>query len=364
MHVGEASKDNLASRSRHCLKTLTYAAPENSVSAFLEDLSLYVRNNDIEVVLPMSDLTTHVLLGNRDKLPPLRLPCADLNSYEQVSDKKQLLALAENLGIPAPRSVSYDPAVDAIDPGQLPFSYPVVLKPAHSCIPVNDGYLRTTVKIAHSPDEFNKLRKQYDWFERLPFLVQEFVPGYGQGVFAFFSEGLPRALFAHRRIREKPPSGGVSVLSESIDVDPVLEKMSIELLESVAWDGAAMVEFRITPDGNPFLMEINGRFWGSLALAVKCGVDFPLMAYRLACGEKIEPQNKYQVGIRNRWLLGDLDHLYLLCRDSSPDIRFVDKAMAVVRFLNLFPRKTHYEVLTLDDLSPFIFELRRYLTPR
>src|SRR5678815_3849630 len=35
-----------------------------------------------------------------------------------------------------------------------------------------------------------------------------------------------------------------------------------------------MVEFRVGPDG-PALMEINGRVWGSIPLAVAAGMDFP-----------------------------------------------------------------------------------------
>ena len=37
-----------------------------------------------------------------------------------------------------------------------------------------------------------------------------------------------------------------------------------------------MVEFKLDArDGVAKLMEINGRFWGSLQLAVDAGVDFP-----------------------------------------------------------------------------------------
>jgi hypothetical protein len=36
-----------------------------------------------------------------------------------------------------------------------------------------------------------------------------------------------------------------------------------------------MVEFKDDGVNPPCLMEINGRFWGSLQLAIDAGVDFP-----------------------------------------------------------------------------------------
>ena len=99
----------------------------------------------------------------------------------------------------------------------------------------------------------------------------------------------PIAWFAHRRIREKPPSGGVSVLCESVAVDPMLKEYAERLLRAAEYRGVAMVEFRIGTDGRPYLMEVNARFWGSLQLAIDCGVDFPWLYYQMLMGEKVEP---------------------------------------------------------------------------
>ncbi len=111
------------------------------------------------------------------------------------------------------------------------------------------------------------------------------MPGPGVGVFLLLWEGKLRAAFAHRRLREKPPSGGVSVYRESIALDPVLLERSRRLLESFGWQGVAMVEYKIDErTGTPILMEINGRFWGSLQLAVDAGVDFPRLLIECAEG--------------------------------------------------------------------------------
>ena len=192
-----------------------------------------------------------------------------------------------------------------------------------------------------------------------PWVIQEFIPGHGQGVFSLYDKGSPMAFFAHQRLREKPPSGGVSVLSESVPVEAELGGYARLLLDSTGWHGVAMVEFRVTPDGRPFLMEINTRFWGSLQLAIDAGVDFPWLLYRVASGDKIEPVEEYKNGTRLRWLLGDLDHLYLVLRD--PAYSSLEKLKTFTAFLTPSPLITRHEVNRWHDMGPSWWELKQYV---
>jgi len=119
-------------------------------------------------------------------------------------------------------------------------------------------------------------------------LVQEYLPGHGEAVFLLADAGRTLASFAHRRLREKPPSGGVSVLREAIAPDPKLLAAAERLLAELAFTGVAMVEFRRTPDGRAALMEVNPRLWGSLQLAVDAGVDFASLLVALHRGARPE----------------------------------------------------------------------------
>jgi len=48
-----------------------------------------------------------------------------------------------------------------------------------------------------------------------------------------------------------------------------------------------MVEYKIdSASGTPYLMEINGRFWGSVQLAIDAGVDFPRLLVECALGRE------------------------------------------------------------------------------
>ena len=100
--------------------------------------------------------------------------------------------------------------------------------------------------------------------------------------------------------------------------------MAHRILESVGWHGVAMVEFKVTAEGTPYLIEVNGRFWGSLQLAIDSGVDFPWLLYQLANGTKVDEVTGYAVGVTWRWLLGDFTRLckVLLGNGSSPSSSF------------------------------------------
>jgi predicted ATP-grasp superfamily ATP-dependent carboligase len=181
------------------------------------------------------------------------------------------------------------------------------------------------------------------------------------------NQGEPIVQFAHRRLREKPPSGGVSVFRESIALPQVMTDYAIRLLQHVHWHGVAMVEFKVDQQtGEPMLMEINGRFWGSLQLAIDAGVDFPYLLYKLFTGQEIPPNaTDYQIGVTSRWLLGDLDHLYsrLFKSDTSSSSlppNLSSKLKTLQNFCRFYQRNMYYEVLRPHDLSPFIYELKQY----
>ena len=103
-------------------------------------------------------------------------------------------------------------------------------------------------------------------------------------------------------MQQYPNSGGPSTSRVSINNEELVD-MSVRLLQHLNWHGVAMVEWKIDPDSNvPKLLEINPRFWGSLELAIRAGVNFPLLYARAASGEKLEPENKYNEGIICRWV--------------------------------------------------------------
>jgi hypothetical protein len=193
-----------------------------------------------------------------------------------------------------------------------------------------------------------------------PLLLQERIEGPGVGVFACYDRGKVVALFSHKRIRERPPWGGVSVLSESAALPPKARDFAVALLDDLRWHGVAMVEFKHDRrDDTPKLMEINGRFWGSLQLAIDAGVDFPSLLLQSVRGEPFAPQPAYDIGARSRWLWGDVDNLLLSLSGGGPGPG-VGRWRALRDFAAGAGPRGQYENPRLDDLRPFLYETRRW----
>jgi len=139
--------------------------------------------------------------------------------------------------------------------------------------------------------------------------------------------------------------------------------MAERILDYVGWHGVAMVEFKVSSDGTPYLMEVNGRFWGSLQLAVDAGVDFPWLLYQLARGIEPDQVKDYAIGVRCRWLLGDLARLCKVIANGkeSACLPRPAKFRSLLQFLNFFESSLRYEVNRWDDVKPFLFELGQSL---
>src|SRR5262249_8133996 len=194
--------------------------------------------------------------------------------------------------------------------------YPVVIKPRSSQEYVG-GALRTTGAPRYARDS-KELVVAWDELSRRcgSALVQEFVDGAGVGYFALMREGELRAEFAHRRIRDVRPTGSGSSLRVSIALPPRVREAALAILTALEWHGVAMVEFRMTSDGTPVFMEVNGRFWNSLALPIAAGIDFPALVAALAVDGDVAVAGAYRIGVRCRWLLGDMRHLVEVWRGA------------------------------------------------
>lgn len=361
VRVGANTLDSLAGASRHCQARVCYPDPDRYGQAFVDFIGDYVAHEAVDVLLPVTDITTLTIDAHRARMPSgCALPFPDLDTVKTVADKAAMMALAEQLGVDIPRTLTLGSAADPAASAQN-LNFPLVIKPCKSRVATETGWIYTAVSYAHDAAELQRLLGNLDP-RVFPVLLQEKIVGPGMGVFICANRGRVLAGFAHQRLREKPPSGGVSVLRESVALDPLAFEFSARLLEELKWDGVAMVEFkRDVRDGRPKLMEINGRFWGSLQLAIDAGVDFPRLLIDSLERLPEQPQLDYRTGVRTRWLWGDIDALMLrLFRpaaqlDLPPDA--VSKAHYLRDFLASFiDPATRLEVERLSDLGPAVYE--------
>jgi predicted ATP-grasp superfamily ATP-dependent carboligase len=355
--AADSTTDAVGGSSRFCHKYLQNPSLSDSPSEYIKWLNQAVRKYHIDFIFPMTEKSSQLLLMQDPKSISAQLPFANYATVMSLSHKGKLTKLAQSVDVPCPASRHYNTAAE-VDLGTIDI-YPVVIKPCLSRIWEKDKWTDTVVQIAYNREQLADLLRSTPWLTSHEFMLQEFIPGFGAGLFALYNKGKPVCFFSHKRIREKPPQGGVSVLSESVALDPLLLDNAKKLLDAAHWHGVAMVEFRVATDGTPYLMEVNTRFWGSLQLAIDAGVDFPKLLFQITCGEKVEPLPPYKIGIRLRWLLGDLDSLYLTLKNSSFSTK--DKLLAILRFFAPDFRSTRHEVNRWGDLKPAITELKQYV---
>ncbi len=324
--------------------------------AFLEWLDELLTQTKFYAIFPCTEISSQLLLMNPEVTSHCKIPFASYETVMSLTNKGQLMKLANRVGVKTPSSAHFTSALD-VNLEKIS-RYPIVIKPVLSQLWKKDHWQHTVVKIAHSKTELDTILKQTRWLQDSPFMLQEFVEGYGAGIFAIYNRGKPIAFFQHQRLREKPPQGGVSVLSKSAPLDPFLLKNAKTLLDKVKWHGVAMVEFRIATDGTPYLMEVNTRFWGSLQLAIDAGVDFPKLLYRITFGKKVSGDVQYNQKTKLRWLLGDFDSLYLVLKSSNYTLK--EKINRIVQFLTPDFKNTRHQVARRGDWRPGIEELKQY----
>lgn len=360
--VMASSRTSLAGASRFAAERAMVPDPDREPESFCAALETLANRSEPMMWLPMTDASLTLVSSIRERLGGALLPFPDASALGTAWDKEKTLTAAATAGLATPETVVLDSREAAIRAENQ--SFPAVLKPRHSRWRAPDGSLRTGM--VERVDRAQDLRAAWERLDaQIPSpLLQQFIPGAGMGVFALAEHGRVIATFAHRRLREFPPSGGVSVLRESIAVPDNLAEASASLLASLRWHGVAMIEFRVDArDGTPYVMEINPRFWGSLQLAIDAGVDFPALLYRMAVGEALGPVGPGRVGVRSRWVLGDLNHLWLRLKPNRRRSPLAPgtpgRFGAIARFLNPFAGRP--EVWRLSDPRPAFHEIRLYV---
>lgn len=353
--VGGDSERTIASVSRYCGGAVRLAGRAEGPEALGRSLVRAVRSIEPAMVVGVADATIEVLHHRATDLLPAALPPPSASAYFAASDKVALFRSCRTLGIPVPEGIVAEggavPAPDALQA----LGSPLVVRPARSWRVAQGTWIRGSVSYEPSARAL-AARVAIDEALRFPYLIQRRVSGEGCGLFLLADDGTIRRLFAHRRLREKPPEGGVSTLCVSVRPPTDLVDLSARWAAASRWSGVAMLEFkRDATTGQPYLLEVNARPWGSMALPIAAGVDFP--------GEWIGGRpaaidgsgSEYADGMRMRWWWGDVDHFLIRGkgRAGSRGMRLL-RAMGSAVVSGPWPET--WDTVRRDDPVPFLLE--------
>lgn len=281
-----------------------------------------------------------------------------------VLDKGRTLALASGCGIDVPES--WQPvAGENFAQYAETLTYPVVAKWADppEMVHILAQHGLSLIKAEHIFDKeaLLALLDRYTPLREWP-IIQPFCAGVGFGQMLHMAGARASLKFQHRRIHEWPPEGGVSTLCESVPLDRHTHQMekSEGLLKAIGWSGPAMVEYRHDPEtGKYWLMEVNGRFWGSLPLAQHCGAEFAWEQYRhMILGETGDaPRNLDQR--RARFMIPETRRLIrvLFGREPIPNFRRTPLKDLLGYITGFIDPRMRYFVFAADDVRPFFHDL-------
>lgn len=351
----------ISSFSKYAKQVVFYTNPIIEPDQFVEDILVFLKNNTVDLVIPVTEKTLIPLAKRKQEVEQFTVLAApNENVLELVCDKNKTFALAENIGIPVPRSIVVSTLSD-LDGIADKLDFPIVIKPSRS-IADGKGDIRVKLVVQYAFSQQELRDKCISILPFAPVVVQEYFRGAGVGVEVLANKGEIIYAFQHKRLHELPLTGGGSCLRESVPIDPKLLDHSQKIIKALNWQGVAMIEFKHCEKTNDCrLMEINGRFWGSLPLAVNAGADFPYYLYQLLVLEEKTQAKSAAIGVKSRKLKEDIYWflVVLFRREKSPLVVWPTASQLLFDIASVFSRRHYFDSWSGDDLKPWFEDLSR-----
>jgi predicted ATP-grasp superfamily ATP-dependent carboligase len=346
----DTTDDTAAFHSRWC--SLAAVIPDfyGDSDAHVDVLIDLLRRHPSAVVIPTADGSIEALRRRRSDVEKyVRLAMASEDALEAAINKEQTLRIAADLGIAIPRGAPIHEMVD-VSAALNEVGYPAVIKPIQSWVE-HDGVGARLICEAVLNEAEAKRKVEDILAAGGSAVAQQWLPGARESINLMYADGVFWGRFAQVAHRMLPPLGGSSVLRESIPLPVDATDDAERLIRAINLEGYSEIEFRRDAAGRPVLMEINPRLSGSLEIAVRAGVDFPLLLYQWASGESLSRMDTYRIGLRVRWLGGDIRYLKeTFASQGRPDV--VPVARALGSFAVDFLRPTAYDYLDMHDMRP------------
>jgi predicted ATP-grasp superfamily ATP-dependent carboligase len=328
--------------SRYCHEKHVCPSPRTHKAEFQRWLLDFLDRGNIDMLFSLGHYGAPAVSEIQDEVRRrTRFLAPDHATFMAAYAKISTMRTAQQAGVPTPDTwfphevpAGIDAVANAIS------NWPVLIKP-------DIGVGARGITWCHSPDE---LRAEFPHIVAAhgPCFVQEFVPSGGmQYKVDMLVDDAQRVLggIVYGKTRMYPPDGGSSVLNFSADRPDILA-FAQRMLAELNWVGFCDFDFVVDPrDDVPKLMEINPRFPESFRMGTSVGIDFPMMIYRVAHGERVEPVIDYPKDRFLRFLPGDV--LWFIRVNNQ---RRFNTWPSWFRFF----RHTSYQLLSVRDPGRFL----------
>lgn len=243
--------------------------PRSNDPGYVAVLAALVREHDVRLVVPLSDVDTALLAREGDALAPALVLGPSAEVAAAMADKWLAHQLFEERGIPSPLSWL---------PGDVPDDarYPLLVKARRGFGSRNIYRAEDAVELAHhlaaAPvDSFAQQQCQGEEFS-----IDVLCDFEGRCLNA-----IPRTMLHSK--------GGESIKGRSLK-DWSLIEHGRDVAETIGIRGPANIQCFREPDGTLPITDVNTRFGGGFPLPLAAGSRFPELALALANGERAEPR--------------------------------------------------------------------------
>lgn len=301
------------------------------------------------VLYPTREELVAAFSRNRSTLREVyRVPTPEWESVQWAWDKRNTYQLAQELGIPTPRTyyLTQDSTLSELDGLKPPFA----IKPA-----IKEHFVYATRAKAWCANSHSELKDLIQKASKVvgpgEIMVQEVIPGGGSQQFsycAFFRDGNAVGKMVARRRRQHPLQfGRASTYVETIDV-PILEEFSERFLREINYYGLIEMEYKLDPrDAQYKLLDVNARTWGYHSLGACAGVDFSYMLYADQLGMPVT-QCRGRPGVG--WIRMATDVPAALCALLAGDLDWL-------AYLHSLRSCNTEAVFTTEDIIPGLAEI-------
>ena len=290
------------------VEIIEITAPEQDLRAAVADLVSALQGHRFGAVMPLDDTAVWLCDAACAEGLPVAVVGPTGAAAELALDKGLQIAAAAQAGLHVPPTRH----VQSVDDLGALSEFPFVLKPSRAVADRGGRLARGSAYVCANAAELETAAGAWNGSE--PMLAQPLIGGVGEGLFGLAGRDGLTALSAHRRVRMANPQGSGSSACVSIAVDPELAQAADRMLTEAGWEGMFMLEFLRGHNGTPWFMELNGRTWGSMALARRLGLEYPAWALRRLDDPEFQPSYDARTGQVCRHLGRELVHLLMVMR--------------------------------------------------
>lgn len=355
--VGAKSPHATAACSRYRRGRFIYPDPLSDIAGFRAALQSHLRGTDYAMIIPVTDETICPLMEIRESIEELTvLPLPANDAISVALSKSRTAELARSLNVPTPMTWVVR-SLDELAAARHQLTFPLVVKPDRSknWLP-NHRAKSLAAKYVHDSVELERVARGF--VSSGPAVLQEFVRGDMMAIAVVADRGRVAFAYQHRCLHAVPITGGSWSYRVTEAVDSVGLQYVSQMVNALQWTGVAEFEFKVArTTGTLHLLEINGRFWFSLPLAVAAGADFPAYLYDLFAHEQSNAPRDYRIGVRGRNFVRDLAWtLEALKRDSTLAgvVAFPSYRTVVVDWLRALDPRERLDAFSLRDPLPVL----------